>query len=411
MRQGLIALVAVLAACASNVPPPGGPEDKVPPKLIRVTPDTNAVNVKDDAVSFYFDETINDRGTGAQEVDSHFLVSPSDGAPRVSWHRSRIDVRPRRAFRPNTAYTVTLLPGLTDLRNNIMKGGATIVFSTGPTIPTHRITGIAFDWASERQAPLAYIEAVSPDSVTYLAQTDTLGKFIVGPLSPGSYLLRVIIDQNTNRALDRNEAFDTLRVTVPQAAPAELLAVVRDTLPTTILTVESPDSVTLKVTFARNIDPTQPLTADKFRLLGPDSLPVPILAALSPQAARDADVARAKVLSDSVRRADSLAGKALMPVPAPVVPRPAANAPPPPPKPSLPPPFTVVTLNLGRPLPRNTSFRLKVAGIRALSGREVPSERSFTTPKPLPPRPAPDSARAAPAATPPARPPVTPPRR
>ena len=103
--------------------------------------------------TFFFDETINDRGTDAQDVTNMFLVSPSDGTPRVGYHRSRIDVRPRHGFRPNTAYTITLLPGLTDLRNNRMKTGATIVFSTGPTIPTLRITGVAFDWGQEQPLP------------------------------------------------------------------------------------------------------------------------------------------------------------------------------------------------------------------------------------------------------------------
>lgn len=208
MRKGLITLVVVLTACASASPPPGGPEDKAPPKLVHVTPDTNAVNVHDENASFQFDETINDRGTGDQEIDNFFLVSPSDGKARVYWHRSRIDVRPRRGFRPNTAYTVTMLPGLSDLRNNKMKTGATVVFSTGPTIPTGKITGIAFDWASEKPAAKAYMEAISPDSVVFLAQADTLGRFTIGPLGPGSYLVRAIIDANNNRVLDRNELYD-----------------------------------------------------------------------------------------------------------------------------------------------------------------------------------------------------------
>src|SRR5260221_1749301 len=236
VRQALIAVVVLLNACASASPPPGGPEDKTPPILLRVTPDTNALNRHPDNVSFFFDKVINDRGTGAQEVDSYFLVSPSDGAANVNWHRSRIDVRPRHGFRDNTAYTITLLPGLSDLRNNKMKDGMSLVFSTGATIPKERITGIAFDWIAERPAQ-AYIEAITPDSVTYLAQADTLGKFVVGPLPPGTYLVRGIIDQNNNRALDRNEPFDTVRVTVPQAKPVELLTTLRDTLPARILSV------------------------------------------------------------------------------------------------------------------------------------------------------------------------------
>ncbi len=389
MRKGLITLVAVLTACASASPPPGGAEYKLPPKLVRVSPDTNAVNVHDENVSFQFDETINDRGTGDQEIDNFFLVSPSDGKPRVYWHRNRIDVRPQRGFRANTAYTITLLPGLTDLHSNRMKTGATVVFSTGPTLPTEKITGIAFDWAAERPAAMAYMEAITPDSIVYLAQADSLGRFTIGPLVPGSYLVRAIIDANNNHVLDRNEAFDTLRVRVPAAAPVELLAAVRDTLTARILTVSVGDSTRLTATFDRLLDPRQTIAPDAFRLVSADSTRIPIVAVYSPRQERTADSAATALKADSLRKADSLAGKALSAKAAaapPAAPSGKAGATPaPPPKPSLPPPFTIVSVRLGQALIPSKAYRLSVTGIRALSGRADSSARSFTTAKPAPP--------------------------
>ena len=257
VRRGLIAAALFLAACASAGPPPGGPEDRSPPRLVRITPDTNSVNFSSKEATFFFDETINDRGTDVADVTNMFLVSPSDGTPRVGYHRSRIDVRPRHGFRPNTAYTITLLPGLTDLRNNTMKTGATIVFSTGPTIPALRITGIAFDWGQEQPLVRALIEAVSPDSVVYLAQSDSAGRFAVGPLNPGSYLVRATLDQNQNHRVDRGESFDTVRVSAPQSGPVELLVAPRDTLPARIVSVAVADSLTLRVVFDRLLDPSQ----------------------------------------------------------------------------------------------------------------------------------------------------------
>jgi hypothetical protein len=406
----LIALAATIFAtfaCASASPPPGGPEDHAPPKLVRVTPDTNAVNVRDDAVSFYFDETINDRGSGAQEVGNYFLVSPSDGAPHVSWHRSRIDVRPRNGFRPNTAYTVTLLPGLSDLRNNPMRAGAAVVFATGPTIPTGRITGVAFDWAAERPAARAFMQALTPDSVTYLAQADSLGHFTIGPLAPGSYLVRAVIDQNGNRALDRNEPYDSATVVVPQAAPIELRTAVRDTLPPRMLSVTSSDSLSLLVTFDRLVDPTYAFAPDSFRLVAADSTVVPITRVLTPRELERESQARQQATADSARRVDSLAGKVIPPRTTPPT-RPAGSTP------SVPPPFTTLTLRVQHPLAPNATYRLSLRSARGLTGRMTASERSFTTPRPPPPpapRSAADSARAparVPArpttATPPSRP-------
>jgi hypothetical protein len=402
VRQGLIFLVVVLTACASASPPPGGPEDKAPPQLIRVTPDTNSVNFHDKHASFYFDETINDRGTGAQEIDPHFLVSPSDGTPIVSWHRSRIDIHPRKGFKENTAYTITMLPGLSDLQNNVMKTSATVVFSTGPTMPRERIRGIIFDWIAERPAANAYVEAVSPDSTRYITQADTAGRFSLGPLNPGTYLVTGVMDANTKRQLDRNEAFDSVRVTVPQTAPLiELLAAPRDTLAVAIQTVAVADSVTLRVTLDRAANPEVPLTPGTFRLVAADSSVVPITAVLSPIQEHAADSAKAvvaaKALADSTRRADSLAGKPLAPIARPDTARAAAPpgraAAPPPPKASRPTPYTSVTIKLGKALVPNADYRLSSpSGLVSLTGRTRASERRFSTPKPAPPPSPKDSA-------------------
>ena len=412
MRKGLIAGIVVLTACASASPPPGGPEDKAPPVLVSITPDTNALNVTSDAVVFQFDETINDRGTGPQELDQYFIVSPSDGAPRVSWHRSRIDVRPRRDFRPNTTYTVTMLPGLTDLRGNLMKTGAKVVFSTGPTMPPYTIAGTVFDWAAERPAVHAYMQAITPDSIIYLAQSDSLGKFSLGPLPEGTYLVRAIIDANANRALDRNEQFDTLRVTVPQVEAAELRTALRDTLPARLGVLPSiTDSVTLLVTFDRSLDPTQAIMPSQFRLQASDSSEIPVIRVLSPKQLKDEQAASLKAVADSTRRADSLAGKKLAPIVPPRTTTPGGKAPPPPPPtPSLPPPFTAVTLKLGHALAPSTEYKLTATGVHALSGRDTTSSRRFATPKPTPKKTPADSSGAPVRGDSSARPPARPPR-
>ncbi len=396
MRLGLIAPIVTFGAllgCASASPPPGGPEDHAPPRLVRVTPDTNAVNVRDRDARFYFDETINDRGSGGQEVGNFFLVSPSDGEPEVNWHRSRIDVRPRNGFRPNTTYSVTLLPGLSDLRGNTMRSGATVVFSTGSTLQKDRIDGVTFDWVAERPAPRAFLQAITPDSVTYLAQSDSVGHFTLGPLPPGSYLVRGFIDQNGNRALDRSEAYDTARVVVPRSTPVELLLVQRDTLPARITSITPVDSQSLRVTFDRHLDPAQRLAPSDFRLVASDSSAVPITSVLDPREEQRLQHAAQQATADSIRRVDSLAGKPLPP------PRPETPAARPAPgtraTPSVPPPFSSVLLKLAKPLAPNAMYRLSVSNARSLSGRTQPSERTFTTPRAAPPRSATDASRAA----------------
>ena len=378
---------------------------------MHVAPDTNTVNYRGKDATFTFDEQINNRGAGESDIDAFFLVSPNDGPPRVRWHRTRIEVRPRHGFRPNTAYAITMLPGLSDLRNNRMKTGAEVIFSTGATIPTLRIQGYIFDWVAERAASDGLVEAITPDSVVYVAQADSVGHFSVGPLAPGTYLMRGTLDQNHNRKQDRTEAWDTVRVSAPLATPLQLLTAPRDTLPARIQRVAISDSTTLNVTFDRLLDPTQSFPAANFRLVligtGADSVVIPIVATRTPREERQRQQALEGQVADSARRADSLAGR-----PRRALPRLPAARDTTVPEPNRPGPFTTLSVIVGRLAP-STTYRLSVTSIRALSGRVTNSERQFSTPKPPPP-PRPDSTGAAapngrPPVTPPTTPPTTPP--
>ncbi|HET9730487.1 MAG: Ig-like domain-containing protein [Deltaproteobacteria bacterium] len=402
MRR-LIAL-AFVAGCASAGAPPGGPEDHDPPQIVAVTPDSGKTNVMPKEVEFRFDEVVSDRPAGATALDQLFLISPrtSGGSANVSWHRSRITVRPPRGFRPNTAYRVTMLPGIADLRGNVRKVGASVLFSTGPTFPAFSIPGRVFDWAAQRVANGVYIEAISraDTNVVYLAASDSTGQFDLGPLDTGTYTVRAIIDQNANRTLDRNEKWDTTTVTVTTARPMiELDAIERDSSAATFQNIVVDDSVTLHVTFDKPLDPKIPLQPALVRLQRPDSSELTITKVVW-AAAFD----QAKQAADSARRADSARARPAPTAPVPPVPTPAGpRAPPPPPKPKSPPPdrAIVVTVSPTTPILPGITYRIEARGLRNLVGNSAQIRRTFSVPKPAPKdtthKPPPDSARRPPA--------------
>jgi len=404
--SALLSLAAALCGCASIGAPPGGPVRTTPPELVEVTPDSGAVNVQARSVNFVFDEVISDRA----ELDKLILMSPQDGRPRVSWHRERIEVRPRRGFRPNTAYTVTLLPGLADLRGNSVKTGRTIVFSTGPTIPPYYVFGRVFDWMSDRTAPRALVEVVRrPDSLLYIGIADSTGQFGVGPLAEGTYTVRAIMDNNSNRGLDPGEAWDSVAVVVAGGTSPflELLAAPRDTAPPRLLTLSTLDSTTLSANFDKPLDPgaLPPLSA--VRVVSSDSTPIAVLAIVtraqadSQRAVRDS-IARAArdtgARADSVRRAataardsaraDSVARR----LPTDTL---RSVVAPPPPKPSRPAPPRELVLRLATAVEPAKSYRVTIANVKGLVGPARATERVITIP-----RARPDSTRAQPATFP-----------
>src|SRR5688572_21121166 len=250
----LIALLAV-CGCAQAGVPPGGPEDRRPPVLVRVTPADSATNVRGDGIAFEFDEVVSERPRGAPGLAELFLVSPSRGPSGVSWRRTRVEIRPRGGLRPNTTYTVQMLPGMVDLDGNPDSAGVTLVFSTGPTLATGRIAGRVFDWVAARPVPRAVVQAILlPDSLRYATQADSLGAFTITHLPEGQFLLQAIVDVNRNGIADGRELFDSVTVTLADSIQRDMLAAVRDSLGSGIATAEVRDTLTLRVSLDRPLD-------------------------------------------------------------------------------------------------------------------------------------------------------------
>lgn len=403
MRR-LIAFIALAAAvaCASTGTPPGGPNDKAPPEVVSISPDSAAVNVNTKYVQFRFDKIVSDRPSGGKtDLNQLFLISPMDGSPNVRWRRDRIEVRPRKGFRANTAYTVTLLPGLSDLHGNVRREQAGVVFATGQRFPTLGLQGRVFDWASERPAPNAFVEALHlPDSVRYVAASDSSGSFIIGPFDAGTYLVRAVIDRNDNRSVDRGEPWDSVRVTLTDTRRVlEMLAIERDSN-LAFNDVTSPDSVTLDLTFDKYLSPAQQIDPTNILVQRADSTPMIVT-----QVQSGAVIERLRV--DSMRIADSLRAAAAPPGARPTPPSAAPSPLSLPPKPSRPPPSKKLRVKLSptTPLVTGQTYRITTHNLDNLAGRAGDVTRTYSVPKPVPldslgrPLPTP----------PPTRPPTRPP--
>lgn len=393
------ATAAVTLGCASASQPPGAPERHIPAAIVSISPDSGTTNAKVREVEFKFDEVVSDRPSGAAaNLDQLFLISPRDGSPNVGWHRDRITVRPRKGFRPNTAYRVTMLPGLADLRGNVRKEGASIVFSTGPTFPAFGIIGRAFDWSAERPVNAAYIEAISRADTTlvYVTASDSTGSFELGPLEAGTYLVRGLLDQNSNRTVDVREKWDTLTATVVDSRlPVELDLIERDSTPANLANVVPEDSTTLRLTFDKAIRPTVELSPSLFRIQRADSSQLTI-----ERVEWGSAYTRNKAVADSTRRANDTTQRAPVAPPAglPTTPPAAVNAAtrgaPPPPKPRVPPPENTIVLHVAAATPLTPGrYAITLHDLPNLRGNASSFRRGFVV---APPAAARDTTRRAP---------------
>jgi hypothetical protein len=385
MRRSLIAfaIAAAASSCASPGMPPGGPVDTDAPLVIGITPDSGTVNAKPGAVVFKFDETVAERPSGVPTLADLFLVSPRDGVPNVGWHRGSVDVKPNHGFKPNTVYTITMLPGITDLRGNVRNTGKMIVFSTGPQIPSSRLRGVVFNWVSGSVAQRPFIEArpAADTSTDFVAIGDSTGAFVFLNLPPGPYKVRGIIDDNNNKGLDAHEAWDTTTVSLTDSARVELYAFPHDSVAPRLTEIAIRDSATLELLFDRAIDPNQRLTPDMIDIKRSDSTQVAVVSVTKGGGTVDTTAAATE------------------------------------PKPARPIPSSSLLVKLAVPLQKATTLRVRAIGIRSLDGIVRTSERAALVdpnpPKAPPPAPTttPPTTRppTAPRPTPPPPPPPPPP--
>lgn len=391
-RSATVAAVLALAgACAKIEPPPGGPPDTAPPRLIAISPDSMSVLPGfDDDVEFRFDEVISEGGsanlgTGTGDLERLILLSPSTRVPEVRWRRNRITVRPREGWQPNRMYRVELLPGVVDLRNNraTARGASAILtFTTGSPMPTAAIRGIIYDWTSSRPAPGALIEAVLlPDSLVYRFTADSAGGFALRPLPAGRYVVYGSLDQDRDRERDYRELFDSASVATADTGRVELWAFPHDTAGPRLREVQIRDSTTALVVFSQPLLPglSIPVTGVSLRRL-PDSAAVAV-ASLAPEArdtaiaVRDTSAARDTA---AVRR-DSIT---------------AARAP------RRPPLSDRLVLKTAAPLPPGSRYVLTVRGVRNANGVAADAVGTLIVPAPpardSTPAPARDSTRTRP---------------
>ena len=408
-RQAQVAglLVGLLQACATVGPPPGGPPDKEPPKIVSVTPDSGAVvpNFKDDIV-IQFDDVIDEmeggggrgnRGGALSGLERQVMLSPVHGDVNVSWHRSKVTVKPKEGWKKRV-YRLEILPGFRDLRRNRYDSTKTVVFSTGPEIGHARIGGIALKWIEQTILARALIEAVPlPDSAGYLTMADSGGQFNLTNLQPGHYIVYATADENGDRRRASREAYDSIEVTLDSSSNVALFTFPHDTVPPRPRAATFVDSTTVRVEFTQALEPTAALdTAHVHVLQMPDSTPVAVAEVFTERQFDSlTNAARAKADSakaDSAKAPKDTVAPRPAPPPSPARGRPAA-------RPSGRPPVDTalvrqllarravpsdkIVVRMAHPLKPETRYVVRVEGATNLIGKKGEGLIGFAAPKPV----------------------------
>lgn len=387
MRHALTVtgVLALAAACASPGLPPGGPTVSAFPRVIATLPDTNALNAKPNKVLVRYDDVIGEQANGA-DLSRSVLISPWDGEPRVEWRRTGMTIRPKGDWRANTAYTITILPGITDFRNKPSTFGYELRFSTGASIPQTVLRGVAFDWVQARAIPKSTIQAIDVKDTTliYITAADSTGRYELSAVPPGTYIVRAFDEKTPNRTLDQREAWDTSRVTLTDSARADLYMFIHDTLPVRISELRLADSVTIALVMDKPLLPGRPIPVSAARVVTSDSTVLEVLSVLTAAEERTArqtadSLARARDTTQRARDTNTTPRRTIDPTR-----RRDTSIVMPPPVPARAAPTTDIVVKLREPLKTGATYRVTLNGLRNLLNVEAPASRLLIVPKPTP---------------------------
>lgn len=205
----LIVILFFLAACASIVPPTGGPIDEIPPKVERVNPPNNTLNFNEKGIDFTFDEYV-----VLNDITNQFIISPPlNEKPDIRIKGKKVQVVFNEELKANTTYTLNFGNGLKDNNEGNILSGLTYTFSTGAYIDSLSLSGSVIDGFT--QLPLVDVAIglykIEDDSTIfkvkpwYLTRPDSSGNFKFTNLSPAEYELVAFEDANRNLKIDANE--------------------------------------------------------------------------------------------------------------------------------------------------------------------------------------------------------------
>lgn len=183
--------------CASQLPPPGGEVDRIPPKIINVNPPDGTTDYNENYFEIEFSKYVDKRSVS----DAIFISPFIEGSLELSWSGTTLEVVFPEKLKKDVTYTITIGTDVVDLNNkNRMAESFTFSFSTGNQIDKKIISGKVYGKVKEGIFIYAYKLVGTPDSLLknkpdYVSQTGVGGNFSLRGLGEGNYRIFAVNDQ------------------------------------------------------------------------------------------------------------------------------------------------------------------------------------------------------------------------
>lgn len=186
----------LLVACASEGFPPGGPEDRTPPVLVETDPAQRAVNAApEQAITLTFDEVINDRQLG--ELPRLIRVNPDEPEFNLELDENVVTLAPAGPLIDALTYTVTVLPGVQDREGNATTEPQSILFSVGGEVPITLsiVRATLLDEAGQPAVGALYRMENTETEFAYTMTADSQGRVEAEAVAYGPYVATAWVER------------------------------------------------------------------------------------------------------------------------------------------------------------------------------------------------------------------------
>ena len=214
-----------LISCANIVPPTGGPQDLIPPKLLDSLSYPNSshnTNRSGHNISLVFNETTVVEGLKTQitsnpEIDPKLVkyktksIKYTNPAGKTV-KGTRVSVDLNQKLDSNTTYVVNFGSSFKDINEGKVASNISIAFSTGDKIDSMSVKGKAIDNYSTKSLANVFIglyeinDTITPLSSKpkYFTSTNEEGHFELNYIKNGKYNIYAFTDVNRNKKYDQN---------------------------------------------------------------------------------------------------------------------------------------------------------------------------------------------------------------
>lgn len=218
-RSYLIAflfLVVLLASCAKQSTPMGGPRDENPPKLQESTPLDQSLETKPEEIILTFDEYVK-----LENPSKGIVITPRLKTDQIEFTalKNTVVVKLNQELEDNTTYVFDFQKSVVDITEENPAENLKLVFSTGKSIDSLSVEGkINFYFPKSNQDYKDVLIGMYPLSDTtdlftgqpyYLGRVDTIGNFKINNIKNGTYRVYAWNDVNGNLKADyKSEDWD-----------------------------------------------------------------------------------------------------------------------------------------------------------------------------------------------------------